>query len=170
MCIFCVIYGKNRVNFMAVFRIGVKLLALQAERIAVLLGRSWMGGDGRQRLQVQALRGGGLLRRVRVRGAACLAAILSGWRQFVLILARYWHRKPPECHADYIWALYTLVLGKYQENGSRGGERRLDHDRRQLQLTFTLNQVIECSTSFLGLSSARLRRRRGLRSTRTEKQ
>ena len=44
MCIFYGISGKNRVSFMAIFKIGVKLLALQAEQIAVILSRPSMEG------------------------------------------------------------------------------------------------------------------------------
>ena len=47
MCIFYGIYGKTRVNFVPIFNIGAKLLTLQAEQIAVILGRLKMGEAGR---------------------------------------------------------------------------------------------------------------------------
>ncbi len=46
ICIFYGISGKIRVNFMPVFKIGARLLTLQAEQIAVILGRLKMGGGG----------------------------------------------------------------------------------------------------------------------------
>ena len=39
MCISYGVPGKDRVNFMSVFQIGVKLIALQGERMGVVLGR-----------------------------------------------------------------------------------------------------------------------------------
>ena len=39
MCIFYGILGEIRVNFMPVFKIGVMVLTLEGERIAVILGR-----------------------------------------------------------------------------------------------------------------------------------
>lgn len=39
MYIFYGVPGKDRVNFMSVFKSGLKLLSLQAEQIAVILGR-----------------------------------------------------------------------------------------------------------------------------------
>lgn len=39
MCISYGVPGKDRVNFMSVFQIGVKLIAFQGERMGVVLGR-----------------------------------------------------------------------------------------------------------------------------------
>ena len=50
-CVFYGISGKNRVNFMPVFKIGARLLTFRAARITVISGRLKMGeaGGGRRR-------------------------------------------------------------------------------------------------------------------------